>query len=206
MTDRSSDMASAGGGPGEEAAGCRERPVPETPAPEASDRAADGGAPRAPSEFYTYRLHRLSEQLSRQMHDELRARYGLKIAEWRTVAVLGEAGPLSLREVARRSSIDKAQVSRLLPGLIRRGYVARDGHPTDRRRASLHLTAAGQRLYADILVLGQRRQSWLVAGLGREERDIMIECLDRLLERVEAEPAGPFAESSKGRSAPPAGS
>ena len=149
----------------------------------------------AVSQFYTYRLHKLSTLLSRQMHDELRTRYGLKIAEWRTIGVLGEFGPLSLRDVARHGAIDKAQVSRLLPGLIRRGYIARAGHPTDRRRTSLQLTDAGRRLYGEILVLGQQRQAWLVEELTEAERETVIDFLDRLLKRIEAEPAGPFAHS-----------
>lgn len=143
--------------------------------------------------FYTYRLHRLSALLSRQMHDELRARYDLGLAEWRAVAVLGEFGELSLRDVARHGATDKAQVSRLLPGLIRRGYVARDAHPTDRRRASLRLTDAGRQLYAEILVLGRRRQMWLVDVLTDEERTILVDYLDRLLAHIEEDSAGPFS-------------
>ena len=147
----------------------------------------------AVSQFYTFRLNKLSVLLGRQMHEELRARYGLKLADWRTIGVLGEFGPMSLVDVARRGAIDKAQVSRLLPGLIRRGYVARDAHPTDRRRASLRLTGAGWDLYAEILVLGRQRQAWLVEELTDTERTTVVDCLDRLLARIEAEPAGPFA-------------
>lgn len=146
----------------------------------------------AVSQFYTYRLHKLSTMLNRQMHEELQARYRLGLAEWRSIAVLGEFGPLSLRDVARRGAIDKAQVSRLLPGLIRRGYVTRDAHPTDRRRASLQLTEAGRSLCDEILVLGRRRQEWLVEALTDEERAMLVDSLDRLLARIEAEPAGPF--------------
>ena len=146
-------------------------------------------------QFYTYRLHKLSTLLNRQMHEELQTRYRLGLAEWRSIAVLGEFGPLSLRDVARRGAIDKAQVSRLLPGLIRRGYVARAAHPTDRRRASLQLTEAGRNLYEEILVLGRRRQEWLVEALTGPERAMLVDSLDRLLARIEAEPAGPFARS-----------
>lgn len=159
---------------------------------QASEIGAAENRPAAVSQFYTYRLHKLSTLLNRQMHEELQARYRLGLAEWRSIAVLGEFGPLSLRDVARRGAIDKAQVSRLLPGLIRRGYVARDAHPTDRRRASLQLTEAGRSLYDEILVLGRRRQEWLVEALTGEERAMLVDSLDRLLARIEAEPAGPF--------------
>ena len=165
---------------------------PTQPGESAGEAPADNGL-AAVSQFYTYRLHELSVLLGRQMHDELRARYGLKLADWRTIGVLGEFGPLSLVDVARRGAIDKAQVSRLLPGLIRRGYIARASHPTDRRRASLRLTDAGLDLYREILVLGRRRQAWLIEELTEAERETMIDFLDRLLKRIEAEPAGPFA-------------
>lgn len=156
-----------------------------------------GGGPVLISQFYTYRLHKLSTLLSRQMHDELKARYRLGLAEWRTVAVLGEFGPLSLRDVSRRGAIDKAQVSRLLPGLIDRGYVVRDPHPTDRRRASLRLTDAGRKLYEEIRIVGRQRQAWLVEELTGEERAMLVDSLDRLLARIETDPSGPFARNKK---------
>ena len=164
------------------------KPSPERPAaPGAADELA------SITQFYTYRLHRLSALLSRQMHDELQARYGFGLAEWRTIAVLGEYGTLSLRDVARHASIDKAQVSRLLPKLIRPGYVAREPHPSDRRRASLRLTGAGRKLHGEILILGRRRQDWLAEALNSHERSRLVGYLDRLLAKVEAEPFGPFA-------------
>ena len=156
-----------------------------------------GAGPVLISQFYTYRLHKLSTLLSRQMHDELKARYRLGLAEWRTVAVLGEFGPLSLRDVSRRGAIDKAQVSRLLPGLIDRGYVVRDPDPTDRRRASLRLTDAGGKLYEEIRVIGRQRQAWLVEELTDEERAMLVDSLDRLLARIETDPSGPFARNKK---------
>ena len=164
-------------------------------------RAAPGAADDLSSvtRFYTYRLHKLTTMLNRQMHDELRARYDLGLAEWRTIAVLGEFGELSLRDVARHGATDKAQVSRLLPGLIQRGYVARDAHPTDRRRASLRLTDAGRDLFAEILVLGRRRQAWLVDALTGEERALLVDCLDRLLARIESDPSGPFLDPPQAR-------
>ena len=156
-----------------------------------------GAGPVLISQFYTYRLHKLSTLLSRQMHDELKARYRLGLAEWRTVAVLGEFGSLSLRDVSRRGAIDKAQVSRLLPGLIDRGYVVRDPDPTDRRRASLRLTDAGRKLYEEIRIIGRQRQAWLVEGLTGEERAMLVDSLDRLLARIETDPSGPFARNKK---------
>lgn len=194
MTDRAKGVANGVQGRASASRGGQSQPAGSAGAAPAGARpGADG--PASISQFYTYRLHKLSTMLNRQMHEELQARYGLGLAAWRSIAVLGEFGPLSLRDVARRGAIDKAQVSRLLPGLIRRGYVARDAHPTDRRRASLRLTDAGLELYEQILVLGRRRQNWLVGALTEEERAMLVDSLDRLLERIEAEPDGPFSRS-----------
>ncbi len=197
MTDRAKYVANGVQGGATASPGGRAQPADSTgeaPAAEAPAGAGPGAdGPASVSQFYTYRLHKLLTMMNRQMHDELQARYSLGLAEWRSIAVLGEFGPLSLRDVARRGAIDKAQVSRLLPGLIRRGYVARDAHPTDRRRASLRLTDTGLKLYGEILVLGRQRQNWLVEALTGEERTMLVDSLDRLLARIEAEPAGPFA-------------
>ena len=145
-------------------------------------------------QFYTYRLHKLTALLSRQMHEQLQARYNLNLAEWRTIGVLGDRGSMSVRDVARSGTMDKAQVSRLLPNLIERGIVERSGHATDRRRASLMLTDKGQALFVEIHKLGTERQAWLSATLGADKMAIFDDCLDRLLSRVEAEPQGPFSQ------------
>lgn len=145
------------------------------------------------SQFYTYRLHKLSALLSRQMHELLQQRYGMGLAEWRTISVLEEVGPSSLREVAKFGAMDKAQVSRLLPLLVERGLVRRTDHPTDRRRASLMLTDKGRTLFAEIHKIGVKRQAWLSDSLGAEEMAIFDKCLNRLLSRVEDYPEGPFS-------------
>lgn len=144
------------------------------------------------SQFYTYRLHKLSTLLSRQMHELLQQRYGMGLAEWRTISVLEEFGPSSLREVARSGAMDKAQVSRLLPLLIERGIVRRTDHPTDRRRASLMLTDKGRALFSEIHKIGVKRQAWLSASLNADDLAVFDDCLNRLLDRVEAFPEGPF--------------
>jgi len=166
--------------------------------PAAGSGAAASGGTRLISEaesvreFLTYRLLRLSMLMTRQMHDELQARYDLKVAEWRTIAILGEMGALSVLDVARHSTVDKGQVSRLLPGLTDRGLVNRNDHPTDKRRVSIALTEAGRQLYDEIFHLGLRRQRWLVEPLTDGEQVSLIECLDRMTSRIEQEPRGPF--------------
>jgi len=170
--------------------------APESAVPQKAAGVVQADESPSVSQFYTYRLHKLSALMSRQMHELLQERYDIGLAEWRTISVIENSGPVSVRDVARNGAMDKAQVSRLLPLLVERGIVKRNDHPTDRRRASLMLTEKGRTLFTEIHKIGVKRQAWLGDTLDADERAIFDECLNRLLTRVEKYPEGPFSQEA----------
>ena len=131
--------------------------------------------------FLPYRLSVASNAVSTQISTAYRRRFGLKIAEWRLIAILTEserATPASLCESGR---MDKISVSRAATALIDRGLIKAAANPSDGRSHLLSLTVNGQKLYAAIAPVALEIEAGLFAGLTATERHT----LEELLRRVE---------------------
>ena len=158
------------------------KPLPTPPSPTAAGFALE--------RFVPYRLSVLTNTVSGAIGRLYGARFGLTIAEWRVLAVLGRFAPLSAGEVALRTAMDKVRVSRAVAKLIGRALVdhARDG--ADRRRAKLALSAAGRKIHDAIVPMALAKESELLAGLSRAERAQLDRLLDRLTARAAALDSG----------------
>ena len=132
--------------------------------------------------FLPYRLSVLSNRISQDIAALYGERFGLTVTEWRILAVLGRYPALSATEVAERTAMDKVAVSRAVGGLLASGRLRRRADGADRRRSRLRLSAAGYRVYDEIVPLALAYERQLLEGLDRDERA----ALRRLLERVEA--------------------
>jgi DNA-binding MarR family transcriptional regulator len=101
--------------------------------------------------FLPFRLSVASNLVSDVIADSYKALFGLKIPEWRALALIGETDGITQFEVATRSRLDKVTVSRATIALAARGLIARKQHPSDGRSQLLTLTAAGRDLYTKIV-------------------------------------------------------
>jgi DNA-binding MarR family transcriptional regulator len=127
--------------------------------------------------FLPYRLSVLSNRVSTVVARVYSSRFGLSIAEWRLIAILGRFGPLSANEVAGRTYMDKVRVSRAVQRLLERGLVARTIDAADRRRSILQLSPEGAAIRAEVAPLALDIESRLLAVLSAEDRAD----LDRIL-------------------------
>jgi DNA-binding MarR family transcriptional regulator len=128
-------------------------------------------------QFLPYRLSVLSNTVSSAIAAAYFRNFGLSIPEWRVMAVLAASPDLSAAEVTARTAMDKVAVSRAVAALLAAGRVRRTTARTDRRRTQLALTAAGIRVYADVVPMALEYERALVAPLSRRDRAH----LDRLL-------------------------
>lgn len=145
--------------------------------------------------FLPYRLSVLTNTVSRSIAREYAARFGLTIAEWRVMAVLGRFAPLSARDVVARTAMDKVRVSRAVAGLLKEKLILRRVDPGDRRRVLLSLSARGQGIYRQIAPLAIAREAELVAALSDSERRQLDRLLAKLQARAESVSGGLAAEA-----------
>jgi DNA-binding MarR family transcriptional regulator len=111
---------------------------------------------RAPSwtlggaDYLPYRISLVARLLDRRTTRMLAEGFSLSVAEWRVLAQLAMASPSSVRDLAERAWVDRAEVSRAAASLVRRGYVQRCDNPEDRRGPLLSCTRAGKALFRRI--------------------------------------------------------
>jgi DNA-binding MarR family transcriptional regulator len=136
-------------------------------------------------DYLPYRLSVASNAVSRLIAHAYETEFGLKIPQWRLLAVLADEGPLTQQTLCGCTIMDKVTVMRAAQALLRRRLIKRLPNAQDRRSHRLMMTAAGQRLYDQIVPLALAYQAQLLSGIRR--RDIVrFERLLRLLERAAA--------------------
>ena len=86
--------------------------------------------------------------IMRDIRSEMRSRRSpdLTVPQFRALAFINRNEGSSLSELANHIGLTLPSVSRLVDGLISRGFIAREEHPTDRRRLKLALTNNGQEI------------------------------------------------------------
>ena len=131
----------------------------------------------------SFRLQRIGTLLTGQAVGLLKDAGNLTLNQWRLLSFLSERDGGSVFELARLGYVDKATMSRAASDLLKRGLIASEANPTDRRAAVLRLTEKGRGALNAAEPGMARRQADLIAALTETERDTLFEILDKL-ERV----------------------
>jgi DNA-binding MarR family transcriptional regulator len=93
---------------------------------------------------------------------------------------LDTVDPTTLGELAQHMGVTPATMSIAIDRLVRAGYVTRARSATDRRRAELRLTDAGQRIKSASSVLEPERAKTLLERIPASERAAALAGLVRL--------------------------
>ena len=131
--------------------------------------------------FLPYRLSVASNAVSTRVSQDYRKRFGLKIAEWRLIAILAETNRMTPQTLGDVTRMDKISVSRAASALIARGLVEANDNPDDGRSHLLSLTVFGAALYNEIAPAALATEAHLIATFTADERQM----LDALLRRIE---------------------
>lgn len=143
------------------------------------------------ADFLPYQLSVTSNAVSSLIAERYRSRFGLKIAEWRVMAILGDAGSATQRELTEATLMDKVAVNRACKVLEERGLVMRQPNADDGRSHLLELTDEGRAIHGEVMPLARAMEVEIFATLDATE----IDQLQDLLRRI-------FAQTEKMRPAP----
>ena len=135
--------------------------------------------------FLPYRLSIASNALSERIATEYQNRFGLKIPEWRLMAVLGEGKPKTQRELVEATRMDKVTVNRAAKALAERQLIARQAHAVDGRSHHLELTETGWSLYDAIVPAALASEAQLESNLADHERETLLAILAKLTSAAE---------------------
>ncbi len=137
------------------------------------------------SQFLPYQLSLASNAVSGRIAVEYRQRWGLSIPEWRVMAILGDVGALTQRDLTKRTLMDKVAVNRACKGLEERALAARTPNESDGRSHLLDLTDEGRAMHSEIMPLAREIERRMFAGFSKEELDLFRTLLGRARKQAE---------------------
>ncbi|MCH2095345.1 MAG: MarR family transcriptional regulator [Rhodobacteraceae bacterium] len=117
------------------------------------------------NEFLPYLLNQAAEVSGRAFQRVYKDRYGMLRTEWRVLCHLGQFGPMTAHDIVRAAQSHKTKVSRAVAALEHKRFVVRETLQRDRRYASLQLSPAGRRVYADLTAIAQAYDAKVMARL-----------------------------------------
>jgi len=109
---------------------------------------------------------------------------GLTPTTWTILMALGEEDPLNQTDLARRTFLDGATITRATDLLEAKGLLERNRDDNDRRVQIVGLTDAGRATCRQTARFGQEINADAVAELKPAERRHLIEYLDRSIQRM----------------------
>ncbi len=132
------------------------------------------------SEFLPYQLSVTSNAVSDLIARSYRGKFGLKIPEWRLMAILGEHASMTQRDMVVATAMDKVTVNRASATLANRGLIERVPNIADGRSHHVMLTDTGRELYEQIVPQAQVIRDALVQVLDAEELQLLMQILNKL--------------------------
>ena len=136
------------------------------------------------AEFLPYQLSITSNAVSGRIALEYRQRFGLSVPEWRIMAVLGDSGARTQRELTRLTLMDKVAVNRACKVLEERRLAVREPNEQDGRSHLLQLTESGSAMRNQIMPLALEMERRLFSNFSPEELERFRDLLTRVRDAV----------------------
>lgn len=162
----------------------------EEPLPTSAGAGADSGAGQL-AQFLPYQLSVASNAVSALIAERYRKRFGLKIPEWRVMAVLGDASSeaagegMTQRALTDATVMDKVAVNRACKVLEDRGLITRAPNAADGRSHLMVLSEEGRAIHREVLPLALATEREILAGFSKAEQKRLRAMLEKLRCKVE---------------------
>lgn len=131
--------------------------------------------------FFPYRLAVAAEAFSRSLAEVYGQDHGLSREEWRMLFLLAGEDEVTSTDLARRTTLDKVQVSRAAQRLADKGLIVREIPETDKRLRVFRCTDEGRGLFERLLPMVDARAVGILDRLAPEDRRALMQGLGALL-------------------------
>ena len=136
------------------------------------------------NEFLPYQLSVASNAVSNRIARAYNDAFGLKVTEWRVMAMLGDAGALTQRELTAKTLMDKVAVNRACKVLEERKLAVRVPNKKDGRSHHLELTDSGRDMHGKIVPMAREIEAGLLASIAQDEQELFRSLLDRIRQKA----------------------
>lgn len=140
-----------------------------------------------------YRFSVLANRVSACLFEMYNQQYGLSVAGWRIMALLGARQPLSAKEVAQYVAMDQVSVTRAINQMDTLGLITRRIDENDRRKITLRLSKKGETARGEIIPLAIALEKAMVSSLSEREISTLNVILTKLMAASETEISDPSA-------------
>ncbi|EQB12903.1 MarR family winged helix-turn-helix transcriptional regulator [Sphingobium lactosutens] len=131
--------------------------------------------------FLPYRLSFTTNLVSDAVASAYEEAFGLRIPEWRVVAVVAEhPDGVTPQAIGLKTRMDKVTVSRAASALVDRGLLQRTPNPADQRSHLLMLSTAGTALYQAIVPQALALEEQIFGSFTQAERAQLVAMLRRI--------------------------
>lgn len=134
--------------------------------------------------FVPYQLSVTSNAISALIESQYNREFGLRIPEWRLMAILGEIDHATQSILVELTHMDKVTINRATKSLSDRGLIERSPNHADGRSHLLALSDEGKLLYQKIVPMAKRIESKILDHLEDGETDILMAILAKLKKAV----------------------
>lgn len=136
-------------------------------------------------QFLSYRVNRVSDAVGTIVSQVYEREVKLTLRELRVLRTVNSVPGVAHSEIVELVLFEKSLVSRLISGLVNKGYLKREIDKADARRTSLTLTRRGTAILGKADQLGVAMNDVWLASLTREEQKTFDTCLDKLTSGLE---------------------
>lgn len=136
--------------------------------------------------FLPYHLHTVSLLIMQLTTRRYAQELDISVAEGRVLTAVSSFGPLSTHEIAGRTRMDKAKVSRAIKYLVARGWLLRDINPTDNRLIMLTLTSEGRTIHDAVVPIITAIEREIVDAIGLESKAAFVDMLAKIEAKLDA--------------------
>ncbi len=108
----------------------------------------------------------------------------ITVAQLRVLLALHTAGPSSMTDIAAILGVSLPTTSGVIDKMVKKGLVAREADPSDRRLVICHLSEEGQGVISRLWAGGRFQMERLLSGLSAGQLKEAAEVADFLLENL----------------------
>jgi DNA-binding MarR family transcriptional regulator len=137
-------------------------------------------------------LRKLSNLVSESFAARLEA-HDVTVPQWVLLRTMFDRPPGSLGSLAEALGTDMGAISRMVERLLKKGLVAREPDPTDRRAVVLRLTAEGRALVPALAAEADDNDAQFFKTLSAGEREAFLKTIQQLIRENGATAAPPIS-------------
>lgn len=146
--------------------------------------APDLARPRSIFDLLNFRLSEFMNVSGSLVTRMCEGEFGVTRQEWQFIAMLATMGPTSPSDLARRTTIDRSQGSKTLRELALKKLVRREAVAHDGRRALVHLSERGLRLFEAVFPRAVGINQAVLSSLTDEETRVLALCIHKIHQRA----------------------